>query len=105
MADVDIDYRDRLGPLLEPWHQRGIRSRASARNSTRRKPLSEACGGAADGRQTWADKFVKTVSLVEKDGVLLWCDDVPVLRDAEPNLRIGRRRRRFLRRPDSPCRK
>ena len=52
------------------------------------------------------DEPIKTVSLIEKDGVLLWCDDMP---EGTPSaLDIGRRRRRLRRRaglgepPESP---
>lgn len=44
-----------------------------------------------------SDGKIKTVSLIEKNGILLWCDDVP----AEPDpvkLDIGPRRRRLRRR-------
>jgi pimeloyl-ACP methyl ester carboxylesterase len=44
-----------------------------------------------------SDAPIKTVSLIEKDGILLWCDDVPA--EAEPStLDVGPRRRRLRRR-------
>jgi hypothetical protein len=47
------------------------------------------------------DEPIKSVSLVEKDGVLLWCDDIAA---GEPvDLGIGRRRRRMLRRAGLPA--
>ncbi|HEU0082675.1 MAG TPA: hypothetical protein VFQ87_07345, partial [Bradyrhizobium sp.] len=48
-----------------------------------------------------SDAPIKTVSLIEKDGVLLWCDDVPA--ETEPaELDIGPRRRRLRRRAGQP---
>lgn len=44
-----------------------------------------------------SDAPIKTVSLVEKDGILLWCDDVPT-EDEPSTLDIGPRRRRLRRR-------
>jgi hypothetical protein len=42
------------------------------------------------------DDPIKTVSLIQKDGVLLWCDDIP---EGKPSsLDIGPRRRRLRRR-------
>src|ERR1700759_112884 len=46
------------------------------------------------------DDPVKTVSLLERDGVLLWCDDIPEGEPAE--LPIGPRRRRLRRRAGLP---
>jgi pimeloyl-ACP methyl ester carboxylesterase len=43
------------------------------------------------------DGPIKTVSLIEKDGMLLWCDDVPA-EDQPLKLDIGPRRRRLRRR-------
>jgi pimeloyl-ACP methyl ester carboxylesterase len=46
------------------------------------------------------DEPIKTVSLIEKDGVLLWCDDIP---EGTPSkLDIGPRRRRLRRRAGLP---
>lgn len=44
------------------------------------------------------DGPIKTVSLIQKDGVLVWCDDVPILLDMPTSLDIGPRRRRLRRR-------
>jgi len=46
------------------------------------------------------DEPIKTVSLVEKDGVLLWCDDIP--QGTPSKLDIGPRRRRLRRRAGLP---
>jgi len=44
------------------------------------------------------DDPIKTVSLIRKDGVLLWSDDIPVPEGAPSSLDIGPRRRRLRRR-------
>jgi pimeloyl-ACP methyl ester carboxylesterase len=43
------------------------------------------------------DEPIKTVSLIEKNGILLWCDDIPQ-EDTPSELDIGPRRRRLRRR-------
>jgi hypothetical protein len=49
------------------------------------------------------DEPIKTVSLIEKDGVLLWCDDIPDIAEGTPSkLDIGPRHRRLRRRAGLP---
>lgn len=98
MAQYDIEYDERLAPLLKPWRRdedffAGLREQYDEEKAS--------IGGLRRRRRraaNMADQPLKTVSLIEKDGVLVWCDDVPELKDTVPNLDLGRRRRRFLRR-------
>jgi pimeloyl-ACP methyl ester carboxylesterase len=52
------------------------------------------------------DEPIKTVSLIERNGVLLWCDDIPdwqeSIPEGLPKLDIGPRRRRLRRRAGLP---
>jgi hypothetical protein len=64
----------------------------------------ESIGGLRRRRKAAAndsDAPIKTVSLIEKDGILLWCDDVPA-EDEPSKLDIGPRRRRLRRRAGQP---
>ncbi len=64
---------------------------------------SASVGGLRRRRQQAAnitDEPIKTVSLIEKDGVLLWCDDIP--QGTPSKLDIGPRRRRLRRRAGLP---
>lgn len=100
MPQEDRDRPNLFASHVEAWDQdeeffRGL--------SNEYDDESASVGGLRRRRRQAAnitDEPIKTVSLIEKDGVLLWCDDIP--QGAPSKLDIGPRRRRLRRRAGLP---
>jgi pimeloyl-ACP methyl ester carboxylesterase len=82
-----VDAWDQHETLFEKFYQKTDADKDSIGGLRRRRKRASNA----------SDAPIKTVSLIEKDGVLQWCDDVPA--EEEPSkLDIGPRRRRLRRR-------
>jgi len=100
MPQEDPDRPDVFSPLVKAWDDdedffEGLHKEYDDE--------SASVGGLRRRRQQAAnvtDEPIKTVSLIEKDGVLLWCDDIP--QGTPSKLDMGPRRRRLRRRAGLP---
>jgi hypothetical protein len=96
MPQDDSDGPERFQAQVDAWDQHETLFEGLYGNYDEER---ESVGGLRRRRRRASntqDNPIKTVSLIQKDGVLLWCDDIP---DGVPSkLDIGPRRRRLRRR-------
>jgi len=83
-----VDAWDKDDDLFEPLHGTYDEEAASIGGLRRRRRRVS----------NTPDDPIKTVSLIQKDGVLFWSDDIPIPPDTPTSLDIGPRRRRLRRR-------